>query len=114
MPKMGGFQVCERIKAGGTSNDEKKWAIAQIPVIFTSANNSIANLEKWFELGVIDFITKPFAREPFLKPPTRFSDHRNSFLICMPWWLMIRRWSAGRVVKNSLSVMVIGDENLLF
>ncbi len=61
MPKMNGFELCERIRAGGTSENERKNDLSQIPIIFVSANDNIDNRERGYELEVIDFIGKPFA-----------------------------------------------------
>ena len=51
MPGMDGFEVCRKLKAG----DETK----NIPVIFLSAKNETEDIIKGFELGAVDYITKP-------------------------------------------------------
>lgn len=55
MPEMDGFEVCRRLK----SDPEAK----EIPVIFISALADTADKLKGFEVGGIDYITKPFKRE---------------------------------------------------
>ncbi|NMF58854.1 response regulator [Pseudanabaena yagii] len=52
MPKLDGFQVCSRIK-----NDDRT---SQIPVIFMTASTDVDSKIRGFELGAIDYITKPF------------------------------------------------------
>ncbi len=52
MPELNGFDVCERLK----SSDETK----DITVIFLTALQDTANKYKGFELGAVDYITKPF------------------------------------------------------
>ncbi len=52
MPKMDGYQVCARLKASEHTRD--------IPVIFMTALNETQNKIKGFQLGAVDFITKPF------------------------------------------------------
>ncbi|GAB6144503.1 response regulator [Desulfocicer niacini] len=52
MPKMDGFEVCRRIKA-----DERT---REIPVIFITVKNSEQDIQKCFELGVVDYVAKPF------------------------------------------------------
>lgn len=52
MPKMNGYEVCRILK-------EDK-ATADIPIIFLSAMTDIENKKKGFELGAVDYITKPF------------------------------------------------------
>jgi DNA-binding response OmpR family regulator len=58
MPKMDGFEVCQRLK----SNKETK----EIPVIFVSASTNLGEKMRSFGLGVVDFISKPFQREELL------------------------------------------------
>lgn len=58
MPKMGGYEVCERLKA-----DEQ---IREIPVIFLSALSETLDKVKAFQVGGLDYITKPFQVEEVL------------------------------------------------
>ncbi|MCF8266967.1 MAG: hybrid sensor histidine kinase/response regulator [Ignavibacteriales bacterium] len=52
MPEMDGFEVCTVLK-----NDS---ALSEIPVIFLSALTATAEKIKGFEVGGVDYITKPF------------------------------------------------------
>lgn len=52
MPEMDGFTLVERIKANPKSSD--------IPVIFLTARNDSESLSRAFDLGAVDYITKPF------------------------------------------------------
>jgi len=52
MPGMNGYQVCQSLKGNP--------ATAGIPVIFLTAMSEIANKTKGFQLGAVDYITKPF------------------------------------------------------
>ncbi len=52
MPGIGGFEVCRRCKADD--------ALKDIPVVFISARKDIESILKGFELGGVDYITKPF------------------------------------------------------
>lgn len=61
MPQMNGFEVCSRIRESEESDDKRKQDIGKIPIIFVSANDTLENREKGYELGVIDFIGKPFS-----------------------------------------------------
>ena len=58
MPGMNGYEVCERLKADVRTRD--------IPVIFLSALYQTADKVKAFEVGGVDFITKPFQIEEVL------------------------------------------------
>ncbi|MGM0520074.1 MAG: response regulator [Campylobacterota bacterium] len=52
MPKLDGYEVCTVLQ-----NDSKT---KQIPIIFVTANTSAKDEQKGFELGAVDYITKPF------------------------------------------------------
>ena len=52
MPEMDGFEVCRQLKANPPVQD--------IPVIFISALSDTDDIVKGFELGGVDYITKPF------------------------------------------------------
>lgn len=53
MPEMDGFEVCRRLK----SNEQTK----KIPVIFVTAKDSEVDETEGFEIGAIDYISKPFS-----------------------------------------------------
>jgi len=52
MPDMDGFEVCERFKAEEKNKD--------VPVIFLSALDDLDAKVRGFEVGAVDYITKPF------------------------------------------------------
>ncbi|MCB1568993.1 MAG: diguanylate cyclase [Xanthomonadales bacterium] len=52
MPGMDGHEVCRRLKADERTRD--------IPVIFISAKTEVADEALGFELGAVDYISKPF------------------------------------------------------
>jgi len=52
MPIMDGFELCKLIKADETKRD--------IPIIFLTAKANIESISTGFELGAVDYITKPF------------------------------------------------------
>ncbi len=53
MPGMDGYEVCERLKANSITR--------KIPVIFLTAKTEIEDETKGFELGAVDYITKPIS-----------------------------------------------------
>ena len=55
MPGMNGYEVCRQLKELPESRD--------IPVIFISALNEIQNKVQGFDVGGVDYITKPFQYE---------------------------------------------------
>ena len=52
MPEMDGYEICKRIKTDPKSK--------HIPVIFVTAVSEAMDAAKGFELGAVDYITKPF------------------------------------------------------
>jgi diguanylate cyclase (GGDEF)-like protein len=58
MPGIDGYEVCRRLK-----EDEK---LRNIPVIFMSAMGDTEDIVKGFNVGAVDFITKPFRQEEVL------------------------------------------------
>jgi putative two-component system response regulator len=58
MPGMDGFEVCRRLKQ--ESN------LVNVPVIFVSALSEMHDKLKGFDLGGVDYVTKPFQREELL------------------------------------------------
>ncbi len=52
MPKMNGFDVCRALKADPVTS--------AIPVIFLSAASDVDDKVAGFDLGAVDFVTKPF------------------------------------------------------
>ena len=53
MPGMSGYDVCEQLK--------KDSATAAIPVIFITAKTTTKDEQRGFELGAVDYITKPIS-----------------------------------------------------
>lgn len=64
MPGMSGFEVCKQLK-----QDE---LLRDIPVIFLSALREQVDIVRGFEVGGVDFVTKPFEIEVLL---ARISTH---------------------------------------
>ncbi len=52
MPQMDGFEVCRRLKAKAETRD--------IPIIFITAMEDADQKTRGFELGAVDYITRPF------------------------------------------------------
>jgi len=58
MPEMNGFEVCQQLKSHETTRD--------IPVIFISALNETLDKVTAFNVGGVDYVTKPFQMEEVL------------------------------------------------
>jgi len=59
MPEMDGFQVCRRMKEDPN--------LAEIPVIFLTAKVETDDIVRGFDLGAVDYVTKPFRSAELLK-----------------------------------------------
>ena len=64
MPEMDGFEVCRRLKANPKTE--------AIPVIFITAKTDDTSIEKAYEVGGVDYITKPFRAREVL---SRINNH---------------------------------------
>ena len=76
MPGMDGIELCTRLK-----NNHK---LSHIPVIFLTAKSETNDIVKGFEVGCVDYITKPFISAELLarvkthpgdKLPKRYYSH---------------------------------------
>lgn len=69
MPEMTGYEVCEQLK-----QDER---VADVPVIFISAMDDLRNVVKGFDVGGVDYITKPFkAKEVIARVNSQLQIYR--------------------------------------
>jgi two-component system, sensor histidine kinase and response regulator len=55
MPMVNGFETCRHLKERSETHD--------IPVIFMTARSELTDKMKGFEVGAVDYITKPFQKE---------------------------------------------------
>lgn len=58
MPEMNGYELCNVLKADSR--------LKHIPIIFVTAMTSEQDESKGFEMGAVDFITKPIAKKTLL------------------------------------------------
>lgn len=58
MPDMDGFEVCRLLK--------EEPQLRNVPVIFVSALSETQEILKGFDVGAVDYVTKPFQREELL------------------------------------------------
>ena len=69
MPEMDGYTVCKRLKATSETQD--------IPIMFLSAIDNAHDRVKAFQVGGIDYITKPFHLEEVLARVSQQIDRRT-------------------------------------
>jgi CheY-like chemotaxis protein len=64
MPRLDGYQTCERLKAQESTKD--------IPVIFLSAKAQASDVEMGKTYGVVEYLTKPFDPDDLIDVVNRF------------------------------------------
>ncbi|MBN1584061.1 MAG: hybrid sensor histidine kinase/response regulator [Anaerolineae bacterium] len=114
MPKMNGYEVCERLKADERTHD--------IPIIFLSALDETQHKVKAFTVGGVDYITKPFQFEEVLarvethlafchlqkqlQAANRELAHSNALLAAQNAELDAFAHTVAHDLKNPLGIMV--------
>jgi two-component system, OmpR family, alkaline phosphatase synthesis response regulator PhoP len=58
MPRMSGFEVCQRLKSDPATRD--------IPILMVTALNEVGDVERGAEAGTDDFLSKPFNKVELL------------------------------------------------
>lgn len=66
MPKLNGFDTCRKLRGGSYARFFKKSDDHRVPIIFITGNDTIADRKTGFELGAMDFISKPFQKGEIL------------------------------------------------
>ena len=101
MPEMDGYQVCRHLKEDSATHD--------IPVIFLTSSTSSEDEAHGFELGAVDYITKPVtpaivrarvATHLQLKASADFLRDKSEYL-------------AAEVVRRSMQIQAIQDVTIL-
>jgi len=70
MPELDGFETCKQLKENPSTRE--------IPVIFLTARIEIEDIVKGFELGAVDYVTKPFNATELL---ARVESHLGRILL---------------------------------
>ena len=100
MPDMDGYEVCAKLK-----QDEKT---KNIPIIFVTGNDSDAGEKEGFELGAVDYITKP------IKPATvrnRVNTHVNLYLHSIELKTMSQAMQEQNIKLKQYTSLI--DENVI-
>ncbi len=71
MPEMDGIEVCKRLKSSPDTQD--------IPIIFLTAKTESEDIIKGFQIGAVDYVTKPFnAAELYSRVHTHMDLKRSN------------------------------------
>jgi len=117
MPDMDGLQALKRLK------DEDKWS--DIPVMFLTGRNNAEVEALGFELGAVDFITKPFSGPVLLnrmkthldidgiirERTSRLRDVRNSIVSVLADMVETRdKGTGGHIERTSVYIKILIKE----
>lgn len=100
MPGMSGFEVAKRIKENSDT--------AYIPIIFLTSKHDHESIVKGFELGAVDYLSKPFNREELLvriKNTLQIFSLRNALNRALE--------KSQQYVKTIENQMVLIDKNII-
>lgn len=105
MPSMNGFEVCEILKS--------KSETSRIPIIFLSALDDIESKVKAFEVGGIDYITKPFNS---LEVAARVKTHLKQHYMLEEMNVLLREsfheiYTPLGLIKSSLSLLELEEKD---
>jgi two-component system cell cycle response regulator len=62
MPKMNGFETCRKLRESHYARFFIKSEDHRVPIIFITGNDTIEDRNKGFEVGAVDFVSKPFQK----------------------------------------------------
>lgn len=97
MPQMSGYEVCQQLKADDRTR--------HIPVIFISALEDVLDKVKAFEVGGVDYITKPFqVKEVLARIETHLTTQRlqqqlQAQNLCLQQEIRNRQQAEAMIVK---------------
>lgn len=96
MPDMDGFEVCSIIK--------KNKKTSHIPIIFLSALNKYEDIQKGFELGAVDYVTKPFN-------PNELISRTHTHLRLRSYERELEKRVTQEIAKNSMKQQIIHQQS---
>ncbi|MGI9543768.1 MAG: response regulator, partial [Cyclobacteriaceae bacterium] len=99
MPKMSGFEVCQKIR--------EKYLPNELPVIMITAKNQVSDLVQGLSTGANDYITKPFSKDEFL---ARVKTHLNLFKINTAYGRFVPHEFLKALGRESIMDVRLGDQ----
>jgi len=87
MPKMGGFEFCDRLWSRDFASHFHKNTDRRLPILIITASDSIPNRVKSLRGGIADFLTKGFAPGTLLKRVNQILKPANPFAGLRPFIL---------------------------
>ncbi len=99
MPKMSGYEVCQRIR--------EKYSPAELPVLMITAKDQISDLVEGLSYGANDYITKPFNQSEFL---ARVKTHLNLLKINSAYGRFVPHEFLKALGKDNIVDVKLGDQ----
>lgn len=117
MPRMDGFECCEKLRekeaTGLFGNSE-----ARVPVLFISANDNFENRRRGFNLGSLEFISKPFKRGDIAIAVSRVLRPQSTFAgmtaLVVDDDASVRRMVASCLRRLGLSILEAENGSIAF
>ncbi len=106
MPEMDGYEVCKRLKSNLETND--------IPIIFITAKTDEDSIEEAYEVGGIDYVTKPFKPKELLarvKRELKLQDLQNQLQILASTDPMTKLYNRRYFLEMSESILDLDKRN---
>ncbi len=100
MPEVDGFVFSSMLKKNACTRD--------VPIIFISALNSMEDKMKGFQLGAVDFITKPFEVEELIM---RISSHLRMYKIQQE--LEVYNKKLYKIINDQIRKIYDGNKNVV-
>jgi len=99
MPKMSGYEVCERLR--------KYFMPNELPIILLTAKDQAADLVMGFELGANDYLVKPFSKSELL---SRIKTQINLAKITQAYGRFVPHQFINFLEKDSVVDIKLGDQ----
>jgi class 3 adenylate cyclase/CheY-like chemotaxis protein len=107
MPGMSGYEVCKALKANAQTRD--------IPVIFLSALDEIFDKVKAFEVGGVDYMTKPFqVEEVLIRIKTHVTLHQQRQQLLQQQIILEAEIQERKLIEQELEKQRRRSDDLLF
>ncbi len=98
MPRMSGFEVCQKIR--------ENYLLNELPIIIVTAKNQVMDLVTGLSYGANDYISKPFSREELL---ARIKTHLNLYSINMAYGRFVPQEFIRSLGHKSIMDTQLGD-----
>ncbi len=99
MPKMSGYEVCERLR--------ELYPAQELPVVMLTAKNRVTDLVEGFSSGANDYLTKPFSKDELL---TRIKTHLELSQINRAYGRFVPHDFLKLIGKESIIDTRLGDQ----